>query len=164
MAKDYIKQCLPYGTKPRLLLLHLIRSYLRTGDRVIDLGDSVRDFLENTLNIDASGGRKGGMTGFKEQIKSFAACRMVIGYNMPSGAVRTRPAERLVEEFEAWPELNTRTGQRSLWPSSVTISADFALSIQKASVPLGCPRYPGHPGQRSCAGPVRLARSPAASS
>lgn len=135
-GQDYALQPLPYGTKPRLLLLHLIRSYLRTGERTIDLGDSVRDFLENTLNIDASGGRKGGMTGFKEQIKAFAACRMVIGYNMPSGAVRTRPAERIVEEFEAWPELNDRTGQRSLWPSSITISADFAMSIQKASVPL----------------------------
>lgn len=135
-GQDYAQQPLPYGTKPRLLLLHLIRSYLRTGDRTIDLGDSVRDFLENTLNIDASGGRKGGMTGFKEQIKAFAACRMVIGYNMPSGAVRTRPAERIVEEFEAWPELHDRTGQRSLWPSSITISADFAMSIQKASVPL----------------------------
>lgn len=135
-GQDYAMQPLPYGTKPRLLLLHLIRSFLRTGDRTIDLGDSVRDFLENTLNIDASGGRKGGMTGFKEQIKAFAACRMVIGYNMPSGAVRTRPAERIVEEFEAWPELNASTGQRSLWPSSITISADFAMSIQKASVPL----------------------------
>lgn len=135
-GQDYVMQPLPYGTKPRLLLLHLIRSFLRSGDRTIDLGDSVRDFLENTLNIDASGGRKGGMTGFKEQIKAFAACRMVIGYNMPSGAVRTRPAERIVEEFEAWPELNDRTGQRSLWPSSITISPDFAASIQKASVPL----------------------------
>lgn len=135
-GQDYVQQPLPYGTKPRLLLLHLIRSFLRTGDRTIDLGESVRDFLENTLNIDASGGRKGGMTGFKEQIKAFAACRMVIGYNMPSGAVRTRPAERIVEEFEAWPELDGRTGQRSLWPSSITISPDFAASIQKASVPL----------------------------
>ncbi|WP_045762269.1 replication protein RepA [Xanthomonas albilineans] len=133
---DYIKQPLPYGTKPRLLLLHLIRSYLRTGNRTIDLGESVRDFLQNTLNIDASGGAKGGMTGFREQIKAFAACRMVIGYNMPTGAVRTRPAERLVEEFEAWPETNNRNGQRILWPSSITISADFAASIEKASVPL----------------------------
>lgn len=135
-GQDFVKQPLPYGTKPRLLLLHLTRSYLRTGDRTIDLGDSVRDFLENTLNIDASGGKRGGMTGFKEQIKAFAACRMVIGYNMPSGAVRSRPAERIVEEFEAWPELNLSTGQRSLWPSSITISADFAASIAKASVPL----------------------------
>lgn len=135
-GQDYVQQPLPYGTKPRLLLLHLIRSFLRTSDRTIDLGDSVRDFLENTLNINASGGRNGGMTGFKEQIKAFAACRMVIGYNMPSGAVRTRPAERIVEEFEAWPELASKTGQRSLWPSSITISPDFAASIQKASVPL----------------------------
>ncbi|MBH1829254.1 replication protein [Stenotrophomonas maltophilia] len=135
-GQDFVKQPLPYGTKPRLLLLHLTRSYLRTGDRTIDLGDSVRDFLANTLNIDASGGKRGGMTGFKEQIKAFAACRMVIGYNMPSGAVRSRPAERIVEEFEAWPELNVSTGQRSLWPSSITISADFAASIAKASVPL----------------------------
>lgn len=132
---EYVQQCLPYGTKPRLLLLHLIRSYLRTGDRTIELGDSVRDFLENTLNVRASGGQRGGMTGFREQIKAFAACRMVIGYNMPSGAVRTRPAERLVEEFEAWPESDGR-GQRSLFPSSITISPDFAASIQKASVPL----------------------------
>lgn len=133
---EFVQQPLPYGTKPRLLLLHLIRSFLRTGDRCIDLGESVSDFLVNTLHIDASGGSHGGMTGFKQQIQSFAACKMTIGYNMPSGAVRTRPAERLIEEFEAWPEVNTRTGQRSLWSNGITISADFAESIKKASVPL----------------------------
>lgn len=135
-GQQYVPQPLPYGTKPRLLLLHIIRAHLRTGDRTITLGDSITDFLQNTLNINASGGRNGGLTGFKQQIRSFAASRMVIGYNMPSGSVRTRPAERIVEEFEAWPETHQRTGQRTLWPSSITISSDFARSIQQASVPL----------------------------
>ncbi|WP_372165875.1 replication protein RepA [Xanthomonas euvesicatoria] len=135
-GQKFVMQPLPYGTKPRLLLLHLQRSYLRTGNPVIDLGDSIRDFLQNTLNIDASGGKQGGLTGFKEQIKAFAACRMMIGWNMPSGAAVTRPAERIVEQFDAWPELAPGTGQRMLWPGSLTISDEFALSIQKASVPL----------------------------
>ncbi|MBP2480187.1 hypothetical protein J3A72_000479 [Stenotrophomonas sp. PvP093] len=132
---EYVQQHLPYGTKPRLLLLHLIRTYLRTGDRSVDLGSSLRDFLD-TLNIDSSGGKRGGMTGFKEQIKAFAACRMVIGYNTSTGAARTRPAERIVEEFEAWPELGGVGGQRTLWPGSLLISSEFASSIEKASVPL----------------------------
>lgn len=134
-GSKWIEQGLPYGTKPRLLLLHIIREYLRTGNRTIDLGDSVRDFLVHFLNIDASGGAKGGMTAFKQQMAAFAMCRMTIGYG-DEHRIRTRP-ERLVEEFEieAW-QSERRPGQGSLWPGKLIISADFAKSIENASVPL----------------------------
>lgn len=137
---NFVEQPLPYGTKPRLFLLHIIREYLRTRDREIDIGDSMRDFLVNSLNIDASGGKKGGITAFKMQMLAFAACRMTIGYNLDDQSVRTRP-ERLVEELqiEAWQSHRVSKGstrQRSLWPGKLIISPEFARSIEAASVPL----------------------------
>lgn len=138
---NFVEQPLPYGTKPRLFLLHIIREYLRTRDREIDIGDSMRDFLVNSLNIDASGGKKGGITAFKQQMLAFAACRMTIGYNLDDQSVRTRP-ERLVEELqiEAWQSgkrIASGPGrQRSLWPGKLVISPEFAKSIEAASVPL----------------------------
>lgn len=134
-GEEFEKQPLPYGTRPRLLLLHIIRQFLRTGERNIELGESTRDFLVNVLNTAATGGPRGSITAFKAQAKAFAAARMMIGYNTSEGSARTRPAEQLVEEFEAWPE--TAGGrQRALWKGKLKISQDFAESIRKASVPL----------------------------
>lgn len=132
---EFEPQPLPYGTRPRLLLMHIIRTYLRTGERVINLGESTRDFLVNVLNTEATGGPRGTITAFKAQTKAFAAARMMIGYNTGDGAARTRP-ERLVEEFETWPETPGLPGQKSLWRNELMISQDFAESIKKASVPL----------------------------
>ncbi|WNH54838.1 replication protein RepA [Stenotrophomonas oahuensis] len=138
-GERWIDQQLPYGTKPRLLLLHIVRSYLRTqdrSDRTIDLGRSAKDFLENTLGINASGGRNGGLTGFREQMNAFAACRMLLGYSTASGSARTQQAEPIVQEFEAWPSPGVNGGARHLWPRGLRISEKFADSIAESSVPL----------------------------
>jgi len=138
-GQKFVQQGLPYGTKPRLLLLHLIREYLRTGEREIDIGDSMRDFLVNSLNIDASGGARGGITAFKQQMIAFAVCRMTIGYSSMEGQTNHTRPERLVEDIaiDAWQSgKKLATGQRSLWPGRIVISEDFAKSIESASVPL----------------------------
>lgn len=138
-GERWIDQPLPYGTKPRLLLLHIVRSYLRTqdrSDRMIDLGKSAKDFLENTLGINASGGRNGGLTGFREQMNAFAACHMLLGYGSPDGSAKTQRAAPIVEEFEAWPSPAGGSGQKHLWPRGLQISEKFAASIAESSVPL----------------------------
>lgn len=136
-GESYVDQPLPYGTRPRLLLMYLTREYLRTQERQIDLGDSMRAFL-SVLNIRSSGGARGGITGFKQQIGALAASRMMVGYNTSSGMARTRNADQIAEEFEAWSVLGGKgqDGQRSLWPGSLTISRQFAETIAESAVPL----------------------------
>lgn len=134
-GRTHAQQPLPYGTRPRLVLMHMIRSYLRTHDRTIDLGASVSDFLTNTLNISASGGPRGGLTAFRQQIHALAACRINIGYNVNSGAAISHPNKSLIDRFVAWP-VDNRVGQRSLLPTTLVLTAEFAESIEKASVPL----------------------------
>src|SRR4028118_1848844 len=57
-GKRFIEQPLPYGTKPRLILVYLSGQAIRTKSRNIDVGESMREFLLR-LGIDPSGGPRG---------------------------------------------------------------------------------------------------------
>lgn len=133
-GEKHAQQGLPYGTRPRLLLMHMIRTYLRTRDRTIDLGDSVRDFLVNTLHVNASGGRNGGLTSFRQQVHALAGCRISIGFNAQGGQVVSHPNKTLIDRFAAWPV--DERGGRGLLPHQLTLTPEFAESIERSSVPL----------------------------
>ncbi|MGO1000741.1 replication protein RepA [Lysobacter sp. CA196] len=135
-GETYIKPGLPYGTKPRLLLLHLIRSYLRTDNRTITLGGSMRDFLTNELFVDASGGANGGMTAFKQHALALASCRLTIGYLLPTGARKAKPTDRWISAFDMRPEEDAVHGRCVPWPGSITLTQEFAASIRESAVPL----------------------------
>ena len=57
-----VEQPLPFGTKPRLVLIHACSEAVRTQSRNIEVGHSVRGFLR-TLGIDCGG----------KEIKAFRA-------------------------------------------------------------------------------------------
>ena len=89
-------QPLPYGTTPRLVMVHLSSEAIRTQNRRVELGDSIRQFLR-TLGIQTNGGKRGGYTMFRKQMEALAACRLTIG--MQSGGkvvtVDAKPIKRL---------------------------------------------------------------------
>lgn len=133
-GERHVQQSLPYGTRPRLLLMHMIRSYLRTRDRNIDLGESVRDFLVNTLHVSASGGPRGGLTSFRQQVHALAGCRISIGINAGGGQAVSHPNKQLIDRFAAWPI--DESGRRTLLPHQLTLTREFAEAIEQSSVPL----------------------------
>ena len=57
---------LPYGNIPRLLLLYLVTSAIRTKKQDILLGSSVSEFLSK-LGIGHTGGSRGDVTRYKQQ-------------------------------------------------------------------------------------------------
>ncbi len=63
---------LPYGTVPRLVMVHLSSEAIRTRNRRVELGDSMRQFLL-TLGIRTNGGPRGGYSGFRRQMEALAA-------------------------------------------------------------------------------------------
>jgi len=65
-GKHWQQQQLPYGTRPRLALIHISSEAIRTQSATVDVGGSVREFLKR-LDITVSGSE---YTRFQNQMKS----------------------------------------------------------------------------------------------
>jgi hypothetical protein len=128
-GRRLVDQPLPYGTRPRLVIVHLSTEAVRTQSREIHVGDSIRDFL-TALGIDATGGPRGGYTMFRRQMQALAACRLTLGFAAGGRAttVHTQPISR----FDAWLSNN----QRALWPGMIELSQEFYDTLTAHAVPL----------------------------
>ena len=121
-------QPLPYGTRPRLVLINICSEAVRTRSPVVDIGESVRAFLRR-LGIDCGGQS---MANFKRQMVALSCCRMQLGYVTEGrvGQIASQPVSR----FEAW--LSDEDGQRGLWPGELELSHPFFESLMSHAVPL----------------------------
>ena len=130
-GKRLVDQPLPYGTRPRLVMVHISGEAIRKQQRIIEVGNSMREFLV-ALGVDTSGGVKGGYTMFKKQMQALAACRLTMGIALPGRnvTVNTQPISR----FEAW--LNNDHLQTSLWPGVMELSHEFYETLNSHAVPL----------------------------
>lgn len=123
-------QPLPYGAKPRLVLMHLCSEAVRTQSPEIEVGRSAREFL-GRLGLDVGGHE---YARFRVQMESLAACRMMIGWTSPdqqrSVTINTQPISR----FEAWMQHDHKS--LGLWPGVMTLSGEFFGSLLHHAVPL----------------------------
>ena len=124
-ASEWQRQSLPYGTKPRLVMIYLSAEAVRTRSRVVDVGHSVREFLMR-LGISINGKEH---AAFLRQLRALAACDMRLGIGR-----KTIMDAKPIAVFEMAPD--GPDGQRSLWPGTVTLSADFYDSLIVSAVPL----------------------------
>jgi Plasmid encoded RepA protein len=124
----WVDQPLPYGAKPRLVLVHACSEAVRTQSLEIEIGRSVREFLAR-LGLDNSGHE---YSRFRAQIEALAACRMVLGMSSDTKdvTIATQPFSR----FEAWVQHDGKS--LGLWPGSLTLSAEFFGSLIDHAVPL----------------------------
>jgi hypothetical protein len=127
----WVDMPLPYGTRPRLVMVYISSEAIRTKSRTIEIGESVYEFLKR-LNIDPSGGPRGGYTMFKKQMEALVACRLNLGFRLPDRdiTVNTQPISR----FEAW--VVTHGPERPLWPGVLDLSQEFFDTLIAHAVPL----------------------------
>ncbi|MBS3903485.1 MAG: replication protein [Anaplasmataceae bacterium] len=127
-----VEQPLPYGSRPRLVMVHLSSEAMRTQSRKVEIGNSTREFLKK-LEIGISGGKTGSYTMFQKQMQALAACRMTLGMSVGGRNVtlKTQPISR----FEAWLH-NHDTAQLSLWPGVLELSKEFFDTLNEHAVPL----------------------------
>lgn len=130
-GKDWIEHPLPYGTTPRLVMVHLSSEAIRMQSRRVEIGDSMRQFLL-TLGMGDGGGPRGGYTTVRRQIESLAACRLSIGMHS-EGKVVTVDAKP-IKRFEAW--LHPEDNQPTLWPGFMELSPEFYDTLTHHAVPL----------------------------
>ena len=126
-----VDQPLPYGTTPRLVMVHVSSEAIRTRSRSIEVGDSMRQFL-TSLGMQPSGGERGGYTVFKRQMEALAACRLTLGMHK-EGRVVTVDAKP-IKRFEAW--LQRDGTQRTMWPGVLELTKDFYDTLAEHAVPL----------------------------
>jgi hypothetical protein len=131
---SWIEQPLPYGAIPRLVMVHISTEAVRTKNRVIDVGDSMRQFLTQ-LGLHPTGGARGGYTALRKQMQALAACRMTLG--MTDGAKATTIDAKPIKRFDAWIFNGHHDGsQRTLWPGELELSEDFFDTLTRHAVPL----------------------------
>ncbi|MET0369110.1 MAG: replication protein RepA [Methylobacterium sp.] len=71
-------QGLPYGPKARLMLLHLCTEAVRQRSAVVQVADTLSGFMRE-MGFAVTGGERGTIRQFKEQLNRLAACTMQIG-------------------------------------------------------------------------------------
>lgn len=118
-------QGIPYGPKPRLLMIHLCTEAKLKKSPEVEIAHSMSAFMQD-LGISVTGGKKGSIRNFKEQLNRLAATRMQLLFedeNKVSMVNATSPISR----YDVW--FPKSPSQKMLWPSTVTLSREFYESL-----------------------------------
>ena len=125
---EFVKLGLPYGEKPRLVLIHLASESVRTGSPVVDVEDSMTAFARS-LGIETNGQQ---LKSLKDQLARLAAATVRMGIVEEGRAVQVNT--QIVTAFDLW--FPKQPDQRVLWPSTVRLSHEYFESLGRHAVPL----------------------------
>ena len=125
---EFVKLGLPYGEKPRLVLIHLASEAVRSGTPVVDVEDSMTAFARS-LGLETNGQQ---LRSLKDQLARLAASTVRMGVVEEGRAVQVQT--HFVVAFDLW--FPKQSDQRILWPSTVRLSEEYFQSLGKHAVPL----------------------------
>ncbi|WP_262031325.1 replication protein RepA [Microvirga sp. Mcv34] len=125
-------QGLPYGPKARLVLLHLCTEAVRQRSARIEVADSLSGFIKQ-MGFPVTGGERGTLRQFKEQLNRLAACTMQIG--LWDGASRSSTLNvPPFRQLDIW--LTGNSDQGLLWSNTVQFHADFYDNLIQHALPV----------------------------
>jgi hypothetical protein len=119
---------LPYGAKPRLLLAYLNGEAIRTRCPIIDVGDSLTRFTRD-LQLPTDGRT---VRTVKDQLVRLSSATIRLGVLDQGRALTVNTG--IVTQIDLWWTPDDR--QKMLWPSEVTLGADYFRSLVDHAVPL----------------------------
>ena len=125
---DFVRLGLPFGEKPRLVLIHLATEAVRTGSPVVDVEESMTAFARS-LGLETNGRQ---LRGLKDQLARLAAATVRMGVVEEGRAVQVNT--QFVSAFDLW--FPKQADQRVLWPSTVRLSEEYFRSLGRHAVPL----------------------------
>jgi hypothetical protein len=129
-GREWVQQSLPYGAKPRLIMINLTTAALCTKNRVVDVGRSTREFMKR-IGVTDQGIE---YRRLREQIGTLSACTMRLGWVDHRGIVQNHPSVNPIERFEVWVSRNP--DQQTIWPQTVELSQKYYEGILEHAVPL----------------------------
>lgn len=124
----FVKLGLPYGEKPRLVLIHLASEAIRKKSPIVDVEDSMTAFARS-LGIDTNGHH---LRFLKEQLGRLSAATVRFGFREGDRTVQINT--QIMKAMELWYPQDPR--QKILWPSTVRLSDDYYESLTRHAVPL----------------------------
>ena len=125
-------QGLPYGPKARLLLLHLCTEAVRQRSAKVEVASSLSGFIRQ-MGFPVTGGDRGTLRQFKEQLNRLAACTMQIG--LWDGASRSSTLNvPPFRQLDIW--LTGSSEQGLLWSSTVQFHAEFYENLIQHALPV----------------------------
>jgi hypothetical protein len=125
---EFVRLGLPFGEKPRLVLIHLASEAIRTGSPVIDVEESMTAFARS-LGIETNGHH---LRGLKDQLARLASATVRLGVVEDNRAVQINT--QVITAFDLW--FPKQPDQRVLWPSTVRLGHDYFQSLGRHAVPL----------------------------
>jgi hypothetical protein len=125
---DFVRLGLPYGEKPRLVLIHLATEAVRTGSPIVDVEESMTAFARS-LGLETNGQQ---LRALKDQLARLAAATVRMGVMEEGRAVQVNT--QFVSAFDLW--FPKQADQRVLWPSTVRLSQEYFESLGQHAVPL----------------------------
>lgn len=125
---NFVRLGLPYGEKPRLVLIHLATEAVRTGSPVVDVEESMTAFARS-LGLETNGQQ---LRALKDQLARMAAATVRMGVVEEGRAVQVNT--QFVSAFDLW--FPKQADQRVLWPSTVRLSEEYFQSLGRHAVPL----------------------------
>jgi hypothetical protein len=125
---DFVKLGLPFGPKPRLVLMHLNAQALKTSSATVEVEDSLTAFVKR-IGL-AAHGRD--IRTIKDQLSRLSAATIRLAVTQEDRAFQVNT--QIVTAFDLWFPKDAR--QRVLWPSTVRLSEEYFQSLAKHAVPL----------------------------
>lgn len=123
---------LPYGTLPRLILMHLSTEAVRTQQREINLGNTLSEFMRR-LDMQATGGERGSIRGLKDQMarlfSSTISCLQI------TSAMTTIKNMHVASSAEIWWTPHP-PGQTSFKDCKVQLGEEFFHAVTSHAIPV----------------------------
>ncbi|MBX9862425.1 MAG: hypothetical protein K2Y42_06690 [Hyphomicrobium sp.] len=129
---NWVDQPVPYGTRARMMMMHVCSEAIRTNSATVHVEDTLCGFIR-ALGYSPTGGKNGTITSFKQQINALAACNMQIGWQdgRLGKTLNTSPFASMSAEM-----FNDEPNQRTLWPTELKLSHEFYTSLSKHALPV----------------------------
>lgn len=132
-TEQWEQQTLPYGSRARLILMHLSSQAILHNSPEINIEKSLTGFIRS-MGISVTGGKQGSIHAFKQQINALAACSMKIGLfagnKEKARTISTQPFTSL----DIW--LPPDSNQKILWPEKIVFSEEFFQTLKKHALPV----------------------------
>jgi len=122
----------PYGSRARLILLYLQSEAVRWGTREVELGRSMRDWLQR-MGIGV-GGKS--YKDVREQAARIAACRLTFRWHAEDGRGRAWDHDHIIKGGFAFHDEADDGRQGSLWSETVRLGETFYEELRRHPVPI----------------------------
>jgi hypothetical protein len=124
---------IPYGSKPRLVLLHAMTEAVRRQDREIPIAETLSGYLRKDLGANTDTRT---LRGYREQLKRLARASVTVEWRDPAVGKHVIQDAKPFSRLELWGAEGSADAQKELWPSSLTLGHDFFESLMEHAVPL----------------------------